>query len=67
MRDQLVRDRTSLMNQVRSLLLERGHIVPQGRARLAVRLQTLLEDEASGLSAPVRSLIEDVRARFRRT
>ena len=34
-RDQLVRDRTSLMNQVRSLLLERGHIAPQGRARLA--------------------------------
>ena len=28
-RDQLVRDRTSLMNQLRSLLLKRGHIVPQ--------------------------------------
>ena len=63
-RDQLVRDRTSLMNQVRSLLLGRGHIAPQGRARLAVRLQALLEDEASGLSARVRSLVEDVRARW---
>jgi transposase len=63
-RDQLVRDRTSLMNQVRSLLLERGHIAPQGRAKLAVRLQALLEHEASGLSARVRSLIEDVRARW---
>jgi hypothetical protein len=31
----LVGDRTSLMNQIRSLLLERGHIVPQGRAKLA--------------------------------
>ena len=29
-RDQLVGERTSLMNQIRSLLLERGHIVPQG-------------------------------------
>ena len=27
-RDQLVGHRTSLMNQIRSLLLERGHIVP---------------------------------------
>ena len=37
-RDQLVGDRTSLMNQIRSLLLERGYIVPQGRAKLALRL-----------------------------
>ena len=32
-RDRLVGDRTSLMNQVRSLLLERGHVVAQGRAQ----------------------------------
>src|SRR5580692_4004294 len=32
-RDRLVGDRTSLMNQIRSLLLERGHVVAQGRAR----------------------------------
>src|SRR3954470_19891648 len=31
-RDRLVGQRTSLMNQVRSLLLERGMVVPQGRA-----------------------------------
>ena len=35
-RDRLVGDRTSLMNQIRSLLLERGHIVAQG-ARQAGR------------------------------
>jgi len=35
-RDRLVGDWTSLMNQIRSLLLERGHVVAQGRARLAV-------------------------------
>ena len=29
-RDRLVGDRTSLMNQIRSLLLERGHVVAQG-------------------------------------
>jgi transposase len=28
-RDQLVGERTSLMNQIRSLLLERGHVIPQ--------------------------------------
>ena len=29
-RDQAVRERTSLMNQLRAVLLERGVIVPQG-------------------------------------
>ena len=43
-RDQLVGERTSLMNQIQSLLLERGHIVPQGRAKLVSRLPELLED-----------------------
>lgn len=42
-RDQLVGERTALMNQIRSLLLKRGHIVPQGRAKLAVRLGEMLE------------------------
>ena len=32
-RDQAVRERTSLMNQLRAVLLERGVIVPQGRAK----------------------------------
>jgi transposase len=63
-RDQLVRDRTSLMNQVRSLLLERGHVVPQGRSKLAIRLQALLEDDASGLSERMRTLIKDICARW---
>src|SRR3954453_21033800 len=42
--DQLVGERTSLMNQIRSLLLERGHVIPQGRAKLAARLRELLDD-----------------------
>ena len=44
-RDQLVGERTSLMNQIRSLLLERGYIVSQGRAKLASRLTELLDDQ----------------------
>lgn len=42
-RDQLVGDRTSLMNQIRSLLLEGGHIVAQGRSKLAARLSEMLD------------------------
>ena len=33
-RDRLVSQRTALMNQVRSILLERGIVVPQGRRKL---------------------------------
>jgi transposase len=35
-RDRLVGERTSLINQIRSLLLERGHFVAQGHARLRI-------------------------------
>ena len=40
-RDRLMAERTSLMNQIRSLLLERGIVVPQGRAKLDERLSEL--------------------------
>src|SRR3954464_12988798 len=49
-RDQLVGERTSLMNQIRSVLLERGHVIPQGRAKLATRLRELLEDPDARLT-----------------
>ncbi len=35
----------TLMSQVRSLLLERGHVVAQGRAQLAATLANLLDGE----------------------
>ena len=63
-RDQLVGDRTSLMNQIRSLLLERGHIVPQGRAKLAARLAQLLDDQAPVLSPRIHALVLDMRNRW---
>ena len=40
-RDRAVGERMSLMNQLRALLLERGVIVPQGRAKLRLRLTEL--------------------------
>lgn len=63
-RDRLIGERTSLMNQIRSLLLERGHIVPQGRAKLAVRLTELLDTEEPMLRPRIRLLILDMRERW---
>lgn len=63
-RDQLVGERTSLMNQIRSLLLERGHIIPQGRAKLMANLAELLDNQSSGLSPRVHALVLDMRERL---
>lgn len=45
-RERLVGERTSLTNQIRSLLLERGHVVAQGHARLRFLLGELLDTKA---------------------
>jgi transposase len=63
-RDRLVGERTSLMNQIRSVLLERGHIVPQGRARLAARLVELFADPDLAISPRIRALVADMRQRW---
>jgi transposase len=63
-RDRLIRERTSLMNQIRSILLERGYVVPQGRAKLAARLVGLLADPALAVSPRIRELVADMRARW---
>jgi len=63
-RDQLVGDRTSLMNQIRSLPLERGHIVPQGRAKLAVRLSMMLNGDEPVLGPGIHRLVSDMRLRW---
>ncbi|MDR6146207.1 transposase [Sphingomonas sp. SORGH_AS870] len=63
-RDQLVRDRTSLMKKIRSSLLERGHIVPQGRAELAVRLSEMLNGDEPVLGPRIHRLVSDMRLRW---
>lgn len=63
-RDRLVGDRTSLTNQIRSLLLERGHVVAQGHARLRMRLAELLDAEGVAVSPRMASLLNDMRARW---
>ncbi len=64
-RDRLVGERTALINQLRAFLLERGIIVPQGRRKLEVYLETLLSEERVSLSPRIRLLVEDQRAEWR--
>lgn len=63
-RDRLVGERTSLTNQIRSLLLERGHIVAQGHATLRRRLAELLAPDAEALSPRMAFLLGDMRSRW---
>ena len=63
-RDRLVGERTSLTNQIRSLLLERGLVVAQGYARLSLLLSELLDTDASTLSPRMMFLLRDMRARW---
>ena len=65
-RDRLVGERTALINQLRAFLLERGIIVPQGRRKLELHLETLLAAEQVSLSPRTRLLIEDMRGRVAR-
>lgn len=62
-RDQLVGERTALTNQIRSILLERGHIIAQGRAKLAACLTDLLDVDSS-LTPRMRTLVSEVRERW---
>jgi transposase len=63
-RGRLIGERTSLMNQIRSVFLERGHIVPQGKAKLALRLTELLAEPAVKLSSHIRELVCDMHKRW---
>jgi transposase len=64
-RDQLVGERTALTNQIRSVLLERGHVVAQGRAKLTACLTALLDTDAGASLTPrMRTLVAEVRERW---
>jgi transposase len=63
-RDRAVGERTALMNQLRAVLLERGVIVPQGRAKLRLRVTELLQQGAGELSSRIKLLIEDMLTRW---
>ena len=64
-RDRLVGERTSLTNQIRSLLLERGHVAAQGRAPLRRLLGELMDgDGETALSRRMAFLLGDMRTRW---
>lgn len=65
-RDRLVGQRTSLMNQMRSILLERGIVVAQGRRKLREALEVLSsEPDGSGVGARIRLLLDDMFDQWR--
>jgi transposase len=59
-RDRLVGERTTLINQLRAVLLERGVVIAKGRSKLERQLDQLLAGEIA-ISGRVRILIEDMR------
>ncbi|MBD1549632.1 IS110 family transposase [Roseibium aggregatum] len=63
-RDRLVGERTSLTNQIRSLLLERGHVAAQGYARLRLLLGELLDSGADALSRRMAFQLGDMQTRW---
>lgn len=64
-RSRLVSERTALINNLRSLLLERGITVAQGRKKLEAELTVFADEERPDLSPGIRGLIEGMRAQWR--
>jgi transposase len=63
-RNRLVGQRTALTNQIRSLLVERGIVVPQGRQKLLDTLDSVRAGD-SGLSPRVQVLLANREAQWR--
>jgi len=65
-RDRLVGQRTALTNQIRSILLERGIVVPQGRRRLLEALEAVSSGpDGAGVGPRVRLLLDDMLDQWR--
>jgi transposase len=56
-REQLVKNRTALANQIRGLLRARGVVVAQAIAWLRAAFPMILEDQSNRLSALMRELL----------
>jgi transposase len=66
-RERWVMRRTAVVNQVRSLLLERGLTLPKGRSHLDRQLPRILEDAELKLSGPFRVLLAQLKLEQLRT
>jgi transposase len=65
-RDQLVAERTAIINQMRAFLLEYGIPVSPGRAKLLESLPSILEDGDNELTPVMRSLLNQLKMRLSR-
>jgi transposase len=63
-RSRLVSARTTLINQLRAILLERGILIAKGRRRLDQALHELLADPDLPISGRMRQLVEEMRAEW---
>jgi transposase len=64
-RDRWVGRRTSVINQIRGLLLERGITFRKGRRHAEASLPGTLEDPDNGLSGPLRMLLAQLQSELR--
>lgn len=60
-RERLVRQRTSIINQIRAFLIEYGVAIKEGRALLRRELPGILENPDNGLSDRMRQLLARLR------
>jgi transposase len=63
-REQLVGERTAIINQIRAFLIEYGLPIKEGRAALRCALPELLESAENGLSDRMRHLVDRLRAHW---
>jgi transposase len=64
-RDRWVAYRTSIINQIRGLLLERGITFRKGRRHAEASLPGILEDPENGLSGALRMLLAQLQSELR--
>lgn len=64
-RDRWVAHRTSIINQIRGLLLERGITFRKGRRHAEASLPGILEDPDNGLSGALRMLLAQLQGELR--
>jgi transposase len=55
----------TLLNQLRAILFERGHVIAQGRRKLELAVDELLAEAATGLSDRMHDLLAEMRAEWR--
>jgi transposase len=64
-RSRLVAERSSLINQLRAIMLERGTIFAVGRRKLELGFDGMLADEDTALSPRLRQLVCELRTEWR--